>query len=100
MRFVIQFELPVEVGNAFEKDPKFLEILAQWLEQLKPEAAYFSSSRRYVIVISEAESHEELSKLLVPIWHTFKVYPQVEPVITAEEAKAVFPKLAEIIKNL
>lgn len=100
MRFAIVFEVPVEVGNAFEKDPKAGEFFARLLEQLKPEAGYFGSSRRWVILITKAESHEELTKQLLPIWHTFKIYPQVEPVTSVEEFKAILQKLSELTKGL
>lgn len=100
MRFAIVFELPVEVGNALEKDPKFGELITRFMEQLKPEAGYFSSSRRWGILIVKAESHEELTKLVLPIWHTFKTYPQVEPVATLEEFKTAFPKWQQLLKDL
>jgi len=99
VRFAIVFEVPVETGNAFEKDPKAGEFFAQFLEQLKPEAGYFSS-RRSVILITKAESEEELTKQLLPIWHIFKTYPQVDPVSSLEEFKTIIPKLSELVKNL
>ena len=40
MRFEIVFEVPVEPGNALQKDPKFGELIARFIEQLKPEAGY------------------------------------------------------------
>lgn len=100
MRYAITFEPPVEVGNAFEKDPKAGELLARLLEPAKPEAVYFSCSRRFVIVIANAESHEELARLIIPIWHTMKVYPQVEPILNLEEFQAAFPKYQQLVKDL
>jgi len=100
VRFAVVVELPVEVGNAFEKDPKAEELLTQFLEQAKPEAGYFGSARRLLILIVNAESHEELSGILVPLWHLFKTYPQVEPVVTIEEFKAGFPKWKQMLKDL
>ncbi len=38
MRFKITFDIPIDVGNALEKDPKGGELIGKWLEQLKPEA--------------------------------------------------------------
>ena len=96
MRYAITFEVPVEVGNAFEKDPKAAEYFFKLLEETKLEAAYTSSSRRFMILIVNAESHEELSKLLVPFWHTLKVYPKIDTVMNMEEWKAAFQTVGEL----
>lgn len=100
MRFAVICEVPVEVGNAFEKDPKAGESFAQYLEQLKPETAYFGSTRRLMIFITKAESQEELTKQILPLWHIFKAYPKIEPVSNLEEFKAVLPKIGEMVKGL
>jgi len=91
-----EFDVPVEAGNAFEKDPKAAGFFARLLEELKPEAGYFSSSRRWVILITKAESHEELTKQLLPIGHIFKAYPRVEPVNSLEEFNVMLPKLEKL----
>ena len=100
MRFAVMCEVPVDVGNAFEKDPRGIEKFAQYLEQLKPEAAYFGSSKRIMILIIKADSEEELTKQIFPIWHILKTYPQVEPVTTIEEFKAISTKMSEFVKGL
>jgi hypothetical protein len=101
MRFKITFELPVDVGNALEKDPKAGELMAKWLEQLKPEAGYMScGGRRRGIIITNADSEEELATQFLPIWHNFETYVEVEPVLTLEEFGATFAKLSQIAKDL
>lgn len=100
MRFAVTFEPPVEAGNAFEKDPKAAELMFRLAEDAKPEAIYASSSRRFMIIVVNAESHKELLKLLAPIWHTLKVYPQVDVVMNMEEFKAAFQKIGETVKGL
>ncbi len=100
MRFALTFEVPVEAGNMFEKDPKAAERIFQLLEQAKPEAIYAGTTRRFMILVVNAESHEELMKLIVPIWHTMKVYPQVDIVMKAEEFKAAFQNIGELVKGL
>ncbi len=93
-------EVPIEVGNALEKDPKFGELINRLFEELKPEQVYFGTTKRWVIIITNAESQEELTKYILPIWHTFKTYPIVEPVGNLEEMKATLSKLGEFMKNL
>jgi len=100
VRFAITFQPPVEAANAFEKDPKAAETLFGILQQAKPEAIYASSSTRFMIIIMNADSHEDLLRLLAPIWHTMKVYPKVDTVLNMEEFKAVFQKIGEVVKDL
>jgi len=100
VRFAITFEVPVEAGNAFEKNPKAAERIFQLLEQAKPEAIYAGVTRRFMILVVKAESHEELMKLMTPIWHTMKVYPQVDIVMKVEEFKAAFQSASELLKGL
>jgi len=100
MRFAIQFEVPIEVGNAFERDPKATELLAKLMEPMKPEAAYLCSTRRYGIIIVNADSQEELNKMIFPLWHSFKTYPQVDPVFTLEEIPEIYKQLGELVKTL
>ncbi len=101
MRFKITFELPIDVGNALEKDPKGGELLGKWLEQLKPEAGYMScGGRRRGIIITNADSEEELAMKLLPFWHTFKTYVEVEPVLTLEEFGAFLSKVSEVVTDL
>jgi hypothetical protein len=100
LRYAITLEPPVEPANEFEKDPKAAESFFQLLEQAKPEAAYASSTRRYLIIIVNADSQEDLLKLLAPIWHTFKAYPRVEPVLTLDEFKAAFQEVGKQVKDL
>lgn len=100
MRFAIQFEIPVDVGNALEKDPKAAELIAGLFETMKPEAAYFCSTRRYGIIFVNADSQDELSKIVFPIWHNFKTYPQVDPVRNIEEFPEALKQLGELTKNI
>jgi len=100
VRFAIQFDVPIDVGNAFEKDPKAAELLAKVMEPMKPEAAYFCSTRRYGIVIVNADSQEELTKMIFPIWHVFKTYPQVDPVMGLEELPERLRQMSELAKNI
>jgi len=37
---------------------------------------------------------------LLPFWHTFKTYPEVEPVLTLEEFGATFSKISKLVKDL
>ena len=42
MKFLIYAHFPTEAGNTMVKDPKFAQNLENYLNTLKPEAAYFT----------------------------------------------------------
>jgi hypothetical protein len=42
MRFMLTFRVPPEVGNAAMKDGRFMSAFQSVVEELKPEAAYFT----------------------------------------------------------
>jgi hypothetical protein len=42
MRFMLTFRVPPEVGNTAMKDGRFMSAFQSVVEELKPEAAYFT----------------------------------------------------------
>jgi hypothetical protein len=100
MKFIAYCEVPVEVGNAFEKDPEAQAKLVKYIEQLKPEAVYFGASRRFIVLVVNAENSLELSKMALPIWRLLKTYPKVEAVNTMDDFGAFMSDLGELVKDL
>lgn len=43
MRFLIKAKVPAESGNKIVNDPNFLTKLEEYINMIKPEAAYFAS---------------------------------------------------------
>jgi hypothetical protein len=41
MRFLIRTRIPTEAGNKMVQDPDFLKKLEDYMNKVKPEAAYF-----------------------------------------------------------
>ena len=44
MRFLIRAKIPTEAGNKMVHDPNFLKNLEEYMDKVKPEAAYFMPS--------------------------------------------------------
>jgi len=84
----------------FVRAPKAAELFSKMLEEAKPEAMYTSSSRRFMILIMNAESHEELFKVLGTIWYTMKVYPKVDTVMNMSEWKEALANSRELFARL
>ncbi len=51
MRFMLSFRMPTETANAIIKEGTFPETMQSIMEELKPEAAYFTDvdGARYVL---------------------------------------------------
>ncbi len=87
MKFLIEFNPPAEVKNAFEKDPDLQKKLGEAMERMKPLSAWFTLRRGFIVV--ETDSTEELAKMVAPFQQIFKVDPKISPAFSLEE----FPKL-------
>ena len=85
MKYVITIETPAEVANALQKNPKeAVKEIKGLMAQLKPEAAYFSTLRRFSIFVADVKDpHVELRR----IYETLSKYGHVtlEPVSNVEE---------------
>jgi len=87
MKFMIEFNPPVDFKNEFEKRPDLQQKVGKAFENIKPVAGWFTW--RYGFVIVEADNIDELDKKVTPINHLFKTDAKVSPAISLEE----FPKL-------
>ena len=87
MKFLIEFNPAPEVKNAFEKDPDLQKKVGEALERMKPLSAWFTLRRGIIVV--DANSSDELARMVAPLLHIFKVDPKISPAYSLEE----FPKL-------
>ena len=87
MKFLIEFNPPVDVKNAFEKNPDLQKKAGEAIARMKPVSAWFTW--RYGFFVVEANSASELDKMVGPICHLFKTDPKVSPAFGLDE----FPKL-------
>ena len=85
MRYLVTVDTPTEVATALQKDPKeSVKQMRGLMAQIKPEASYFSTTRRRSIMIVDVKDpHVELRK----IYETFSKFGEVtiDPVSTFEE---------------
>ncbi len=85
MRYLITVNTPTEVAVALAKDPKAsVKQMKELVAQIKPEASYFSTTRRHsIMVIDVKDPHVELRKL----YETFSKFGEVtiDPVSTFDE---------------
>jgi hypothetical protein len=91
MKYIIQAEIDPETGAQMEADMKKIqEWVGEW-QSLKPIGMYFATTRRAITIILDAPSEDAFFEALHATWVLTKSYPDVWPVVSAEE----FPAIAE-----
>jgi uncharacterized protein DUF3303 len=87
MRFMITCRIPVEKGNELTKAGSLDSTIHSIMEELKPEAAYFSdikgASSGYIVVNMDDAS--QISALAEPLFLGLGAAIQIHPVMTPEE---------------
>ena len=73
MRMIMDVDLPVEPFNSYVKDGSAGERIGRIMEEIKPEAAYFSErhGRRGGILIVDVASPSDVPRLAEPFFLTY-----------------------------
>jgi hypothetical protein len=89
MRFLIRAKTPTEAGNKVVQDPNFLTKLEEYLNKVKPEAAYFMpiEGQRAGAFIVNMESNEQVPAIVEPLFQWWGSNIDVVPVMNFEELK-------------
>ena len=87
IRFMITFRVPTERGNAAARDGSFSDILQSVLEDLKPEAVYFSDieGARGGYLVVNIDDASQLPAVAEPLFLAMDATVQVHPVFTPED---------------
>jgi hypothetical protein len=97
MKFLIEFNPPVDVKNNFEKSPDQQKKVGEAVQRMKPLAGWFTY--RYGFFVVEADSNEELSKKIAPFFYLFKSDPKVSPAFGLDEFAKLVASLGEEAKK-
>ncbi len=98
MRFLVKVHIPVEAGNAGLLDGSILPKIQNYLNEVKPEAAYFflENGQRTLYVVLSIDRPEQLVEIGEPLWLDLKADVNVCPVMNAED----FEKAAAAIQRI
>src|SRR5262245_60048141 len=91
MRFLLKVVIPVDTGNAAAKAGKLGSIIGSILEDLKPEAAYFTDSdgQRCGMMFLNMDDASQIPAICEPWFQAFNASIEIHPVmIPADLAKA------------
>ena len=93
MKFLVEFNPPVEAKNEFETNPEKQKKMMEAIERMKPIAGWFTLRRGFFVI--EAESTEELTRKTAAFFFVFKTDPVISPAISMEEFGKVIDILGE-----
>ena len=87
MRFMLKVELPVEESNAKAKDGSLGKTIQSILDDLKPEAAYFSErgGKRGGIIIVDVADPSKIPAIAEPFFLTFNASVEFHVVMSPED---------------
>ena len=87
MRFMLTFQIGLEEGNAAVKDGTLGQTIESILNEIKPEAAYFSDidgSRGGYLVI-HMDDASQIPAIAEPLFLSLGAIIKIHPVMTAED---------------
>ena len=89
MRTMIRITVPVDAGNRSIQDGSLPKTIAETIERLKPEAAYFFTDRgvRTGIMIVDFKDVSDIPVIAEPLFMGFNAAVEFIPVMNAEELK-------------
>jgi hypothetical protein len=89
MRFLIRTRIPTEAGNKMVQDPNFLKNLEEYMNKVKPEAAYFMpiDGHRSAAFIVNMESNDKVPTIVEPLFQWMGANVDVIPVMNFDDLK-------------
>jgi hypothetical protein len=89
MRFLIRTKIPTEAGNKMVQDPDFLKKLEEYMNKVKPEAAYFlpQGGERSAAFIVNIESNDQIPSFVEPMFQWMGANVEVIPVMNVDDLK-------------
>ena len=87
MKFLLRLHMPTEYGNKMLQDPNFPKILEGVLNQIKPEAVYFTpfEGERGIYMIVNLSSADMIATISEPLWNTFNCKLDLQPVMELKD---------------
>jgi hypothetical protein len=98
MRFLVKATIPIEAGNNLIRDPKFGKRIKDILEDIKPEAAYFTvdDGQRTIYLVVDLKDASYLPVIVEPLWLGLQANVEFIPAMSEKE----FGKAASHIERL
>lgn len=97
MRVMMKVRMNTEASSRAIKDGSLPKLLEKTMEELKPEAAYFTvdQGRRCAFLIYDLKDSSMMPMIAEPFFNTLGAEIEYVPVMNREELKAGLQKLAQ-----
>jgi hypothetical protein len=101
MRCIVKVTFPVEKSNEAMKTGKLQKALKSIVDEIKPEAAYFTAERgqRGGIFVVNLKEPSELPKVAEPFFLALNATVEVLPAMTLEDLMKAGPHIENAIKK-
>ena len=102
MRVMLKASFPVERGNATIKDGSLPKKIQAILNELKPEAAYFSTNeqgQRTAYLFLDLADPSKMVNAAEPFFLAFDASVEMSPAMTIEDLAKGGPAMAEAVKK-
>lgn len=87
MRMLMQVSIPVEAGNAAARSGKLGSTIQKILEELKPEAAYFTTENgeRNAFLVFDMQKSSQMTAIAEPWFLSFNARITTQPVMSMQD---------------
>jgi hypothetical protein len=101
MRFLLKVNIPVETGNAAAKAGKLGETIQSILEDLKPEAAYFTDDKgqRTALLFLDMQDASQIPAIAEPWFQAFNAGIELHPVMVAGDLAKAGSAIEKAVKK-
>jgi hypothetical protein len=95
MRVCLKVQIPVESGNKAISDGKLQPMLEEWIDSVKPEAAYFfpQDGMRTMMIFFEMKENSQMPVVGEPLFEQLNAKIDVTPAMNLDDLMAGMKKL-------
>jgi hypothetical protein len=101
MRFLLKVNIPVDAGNVAAKAGKLGEKIQQILEDLKPEAVYFTADngQRTLFIFLDMQDASQVPAIAEPWFLAFDAKVEIYPVMVPDDLMKAGPAIEQAVKK-
>lgn len=101
MRFLLKVNIPVEAGNAAAKTGMLGATIQSILEELKPEAVYFTANngQRCGFIFLEMQDASQIPAIAEPWFLAFNASIEFQPVMLPEDLAKASGSIEKAVKK-